>query len=58
MVKEMAEGKNMIMTNQHLKENIYLIRDGMEKDIMRKVMKYMKLNKVQVQKEDTVLIIN
>ena len=41
MVKEMEKEKNItIMVNYHLKENIYIGKDGMEMDMMKKVMKY------------------
>ena len=42
MEKEMEKEKNMIMTvHQNLKENIYLIENGMEKDLKKMEIQYM-----------------
>ena len=42
MVKEMEMEKNILMIDQNLKDNFYVIRNIMEKDMMKIKIQYMK----------------
>ena len=34
--------KNILMEDQNMKENIYFVKNGLEKDMIKKVIQYMK----------------